>query len=73
MKVINISGRWIGQNHFPFVVAEMSGNHNQSLERVLRIVETAGRAGAHAVKLRQHWIPCWNSKHAYGDYSIAIR
>jgi pseudaminic acid synthase len=36
----------------PFVVAEMSGNHNQSLDRALRIVDAAADAGAHAVKLQ---------------------
>ena len=30
---IEIGGRCIGRNHAPFVIAEMSGNHNQSLER----------------------------------------
>jgi N-acetylneuraminate synthase len=44
----------IGLSHPPFIVAEMSGNHNQSLERALKIVETAAKAGVHAVKLQTY-------------------
>jgi len=36
----------------PFIIAEMSGNHNQSLQRALQIVDAAAEAGAHAVKLQ---------------------
>ena len=38
---IEIAGRPIGAAHPPLVIAEMSGNHNQSLERALEIVEAA--------------------------------
>lgn len=51
---INIAGRPIGPNHPPFVIAEMSGNHNQSLERALKIVEAAAKTGAHALKLQTY-------------------
>ena len=44
----------IGQNHPPFVIAEMSGNHNQSLERALEIVEAAAQTGAAALKIQTY-------------------
>ncbi len=51
---VNIVGRFIGQNHSPFIIAEMSGNHNQSLERALDIIEAAAKAGAHALKIQTY-------------------
>ncbi|MED5594103.1 pseudaminic acid synthase [Janthinobacterium sp. P210006] len=51
---IKIGNRLIGKNHPPFVIAEMSGNHNQSLERALEIVEAAARTGAHALKIQTY-------------------
>ena len=51
---ITIAGRKIGANHPPFIIAEMSGNHNQSLQRALEIVEAASKAGAHALKIQTY-------------------
>lgn len=51
---MHIDNREIGRNAAPFVIAEMSGNHNQSLERALEIVEAAARTGAHALKIQTY-------------------
>ncbi|MEY4905593.1 MAG: hypothetical protein RLZZ292_3408 [Bacteroidota bacterium] len=51
MKIANYS---IGQQHKPFIIAEMSGNHNQSLERALKIIEVAAKCGADAIKLQTY-------------------
>lgn len=51
---INIGKYTIGPNHKPFIIAEMSGNHNQSLERALQIVDAAAEAGAHALKIQTY-------------------
>lgn len=51
---IDIAGRTIGLGHAPFIIAEMSGNHNHSLERALKIVEAAAKTGAHALKIQTY-------------------
>lgn len=52
--MFRIANRLIGRNHPPFIIAEMSGNHNQSLERALKIVEAAAKTGAHALKIQTY-------------------
>jgi N-acetylneuraminate synthase len=51
---INIDGRVIGQEHPPYVIAELSANHNGRLETALRIIGEAKKAGADAVKLQTY-------------------
>ena len=53
-KPMVINGMTIGQGRRPWVVAEMSGNHQQSLQRALAIVDAAADAGADALKIQTY-------------------
>ena len=65
MNDIKIGNYTIGVDHKPFVIAEMSGNHNQSLERALELVDAAAAAGAHALKLQTYTADTITMKGAY--------
>src|SRR5471032_1951641 len=54
MTSFKIGERLIGADAPPFIIAEMSGNHKQSLEVALQIVEAAAKAGAHVLKLQTY-------------------
>ena len=51
---MKIGGLRVGAGSAPLVIAEMSGNHNQSLERALEIVDAAAQSGAHALKIQTY-------------------
>ena len=68
-----IAGRRIGAEAAPFVVAEMSGNHNQSLERALAIVDAAAAAGAHALKIQTYTADTMTLDLDQGEFTIEDR
>lgn len=53
-KRIHINGRDIGEGYVPYIIAEMSANHNGDLNAALRIIEEAKRAGADAIKIQTY-------------------
>jgi pseudaminic acid synthase len=67
---MKIAHRSIGPDHPPFVIAEMSGNHNQSLDRALAIVDAAADAGAHALKIQTYTADTMTLNIAEGEFFI---
>ena len=70
MNDFKIGGRTVGQTHSPFVIAEMSGNHNQSLDRAFAIIDAAAKSGAHAVKLQTYTPDTMTIQSAGGLFNI---
>ena len=68
---IEIAGRRVGLDAKPFVVAEMSGNHNQSLDRALAIVDAAADAGADALKIQTYTADTMTLALDRGEFTIA--
>lgn len=65
-----IGERAIGTEQPPLVIAEMSGNHNQSLERAFELVDAAAAAGAHALKLQTYTADTITLNVRGGDFEI---
>ena len=60
----------IAENSKPFIIAEMSGNHNQSLDRAKEILKAAAGTGAHAVKLQTYTADTMTINHHGGLFDI---
>jgi N-acetylneuraminate synthase len=70
--MIKIDSRYlIGQLYPPFIIAEMSGNHNHSLPRSLEIVERAGKAGVHAIKLQTYTADTMTLNISKGEFKVS--
>lgn len=67
---MQIGNYTISSNNSPFIIAEMSGNHNQSIERAFKIIETAAKCGAHAVKLQTYTADTLTIDHRGGLFDI---
>jgi len=60
----------IGHYHDPFIIAEMSGNHNGSLDRALQIIDMVAYSGAHAIKLQTYKPETMTLDIAEGEFFI---
>jgi pseudaminic acid synthase len=69
--MIRIAQRDIGRSSVPFVIAEMSGNHNQSLDRALEIVDAAADGGAHGLKIQTYTPDTMTIDLSQGDFYIS--
>jgi N-acetylneuraminate synthase len=67
---LKIGHREIGAAHAPFVIAEMSGNHNQSLERALALIDAAAGAGAHALKIQTYTADTMTLDRRDGEFMV---
>ena len=67
---VMIAGREVGLSAQPFVIAEMSGNHNHSLERALEIVRSVAKSGAHALKIQTYTPDTMTLDLNEGEFSI---
>ncbi|NQU62874.1 MAG: pseudaminic acid synthase [SAR324 cluster bacterium] len=70
MRHFSIENIRVGREYKPFVIAELSGNHNQSLERALAIVDAAAKSGAHALKLQTYTADTMTLDVPDGDFFI---
>lgn len=68
IKISNVS---ISRDHKPFIIAEMSGNHNHSLERAFEIVDAAAESGAHALKLQTYTADTITIDKSEGEFFIS--
>jgi N-acetylneuraminate synthase len=71
MKQIFINKLQIGTKTKPLIVAEMSGNHNQSLDRALEIVDEVARSGAHALKIQTYTADTLTIDKKDGDFFLS--
>jgi pseudaminic acid synthase len=70
MLVTDIQGQKIGFGVAPFVIAEMSGNHNQSLDKALQIVEAAAKTGVRALKIQTYTADTMTLDISEGEFFI---
>lgn len=69
-QTFQIQDRLVGPDHPPFIIAEMSGNHNGSLEKALALVDAAAAAGADALKIQTYTADTMTLDISEGEFFI---
>ncbi|MFK8082828.1 MAG: pseudaminic acid synthase [Granulosicoccus sp.] len=67
---IDIAGRKIGENHPPYIICELSGNHNGSLDRALALIDAAADTGCDAIKIQSYTADSLTIDHSSEDFRI---
>ncbi len=67
---ISIAGRPIGQGHEPYIICELSGNHNGSLDRAIELLDAAAATGADAIKIQSYTPDTITLDHDSTDFRI---
>jgi N-acetylneuraminate synthase len=68
--IVEINGRKISPEHEPYIIAEISGNHNGSLDRMLNLIKLAAESGADAVKIQSYIPESLTIECDYEDFQI---
>jgi pseudaminic acid synthase len=71
MKTYAIAGRPVGMDQPPYVIAELSGNHNGDINRAFELIEKAKAAGADAVKIQTYTADTITIRHDSSEFRIA--
>ena len=70
-KTFSIAGREVGYGQPPLIIAEMSGNHNRSMERAMALVDVAAKAGAHALKIQTYTADTMTLDLRQGEFMVS--
>ena len=70
MKNIFIKNREIGSGNNPYIIAEISGNHNGDINKALELIEKANEAGVDAVKIQTYTANTITLDHKSEDFKI---